>query len=190
MWKALLPMGIISALLILAVELEYALHEMASPPVVGSVAKPIYGWLQKYGIRSLLNTPCGNRDDCDVFRQNGIERVLAVNLVDYQKDGHIVADLCVWKPPGESGEWDAAYVNCFFCTSNDSPIGGHAEAAKNIASWPVKYLIVYDTAIHPFNWAAIFESSGWRRIECVKEDGGVVEGGEWSTRCEVWERAT
>src|SRR3990167_776461 len=78
MWRALLPMGIISTLLILAVELEYALHEMSSPLVVGSVAKPIYGWLQKYGIRSLLNTPCGNRDDCDTFRQNGEDSFHAV----------------------------------------------------------------------------------------------------------------
>jgi len=187
MWRILLPAGIISAFLILAVELEYALNEMASPAVMGSVAHPIQGWLQKYGIRSLLNTPCGNRDDCDIFRGNGVERVLAVNLIDYQKDGHIVADLCTWTP---EGEWDAAYVNCFFCTSNDSTVGGHAEAAKNIASWPVKYLILYDTAIHPFDWATIFQSNGWRRIESVKEDGGIIEDGVWMTRCEVWERAT
>jgi len=179
-------MGIISAILILAIELEYVINDISSPLIAGSVAQPIRDWIQKYEIRSLLNTPCGNRDDCDIFRANGVERILAVNLIDYEKDGHIVADLCEWKP---TGEWDAAYVNCFFCTSNESPIGGHAEAAVNIASWPVKYLIVYDTAVHPFDWGAVFQSNGWRRIECTKEDGGVVEGGEWITRCEVWERA-
>jgi len=144
-----------------------------------SIAPAIFDWLGKYNIKSLLNTPCGSRDDCKLFRAHGIERIVGVNIREEVASypGHVVGDLCDWKP---DGEWDAAYSNCFFCTSNDSRIGDHAAAAKNIASWPVRYIVFYDTPV--FEWMTYFEQAGWKRIEYING----MEGG--MTRAELWSK--
>lgn len=156
---------------------------MADEPLIAvvlSVIPALLPWLKKYGISSILNTPCGNRDDCDWFLANGIEKLLAVDLQDWHKPNHIVADLCVWKP---SGRWDAAYVNCFFCTSNDSRVGGHIQAADNIASWPVKYIIVLDTL--GYDWRPHFKRAGWTLLERL-EDSKIISH---PTYMEIWGHA-
>ena len=151
------------------------------------VVPPILAWIEKYGIKTLINAPCAG-GDCGVFQSHGIERTLGVNISDVGEacETKIQADLCYWKP---SEPWDAVYINCIFCTTNASPEGTNQMLAENYADWPVRYIIVYDTAINPFDWGSIFQSKGWMRIECMKEDGSPLLE-EWATRCEVWEHAT
>src|SRR3989304_1420510 len=77
------------------------------------IAPAILPWIRKYGIRSVLNTPCGLCGDCATFIRDGV-KVLGVHSSERANtlENHVQGDLCVWKP---TGEWDAAYVNCFFC---------------------------------------------------------------------------
>ena len=143
-----------------------------------SITAPALEMIRKYGIKSILNTPCGftDGDDCGKVRDYGVEKTLGVNLIDYNKPGHVVGDLCVWRPPHA---FDAAYVNCFFCTSNDSRVGGHAEAVRNIASWPIKYIVLFDT-LGRFDWHPHLIQFGWEMIE--HQD-------VLSSHVEVWKRA-
>ena len=147
--------------------------------IFGWIGPSVPDWIRKYRIRSILNAPCAILDDCEQFKTHGVERILGVNIVDFKKEAHIVGDLCTWKP---DGEWDAVYINCFFCTSNDSKIGDHTMAARNITSWPVKYIIIYDTP--GYEWREEFENAGWKVIESW--DGKDVGAG---TRVEMWGRA-
>ena len=148
-----------------------------------AIVETILKWIREYEIKSLINAPCVSTD-CDVFRQNGVSEVIGINILDTGPH-HIQADLCVWKP---EKAFDAAYINCIFCTSNGSIIGTHQTLAQNYATWPVRYLIVYDTAITPFDWAQEFIAAGWKRIDVLTENGGKLENGEWQTRCEIWSR--
>ena len=129
------------------------------------IAAIVPEWIRKYGIKSLLNTPCAS-SDCETFLSQGIERVLGINIVSSSTPNHVIGDLVNWKP---EGEWDAAYVNCFFCGQNASKAGGYAEAARNIAAWPVRYLILYDTAYiekdRNTDWHPEFLQAGWTLLE-------------------------
>ena len=155
-----------------------------------AIARVILDWVREYGIKSLVNAPCAG-SDCDVFKDNGVVETLGVNIIDMAPNvcsAFIKADLCVWRP---EKEYDAVYINCIFCTSNDSPSGNHRTLAENYASWPMRYIVVYDTAVNPFDWAVIFREHGWECIKISKESGVPYrpEDTTWETRCEVWERA-
>ena len=136
-------------------------------------------WLKRYRVRSLVNAPCAG-DDCGRLRNElGIEDILCVNIIPVNA-AHVQADLCVWRP---DRPFDAAYVNCLFCTSNGSPIGTKTDIAWNMSTWPVKRFIFYDTAID-IDWKEAFETNGWSVVErstkCYEAP---------PTRCEVWEHA-
>ena len=152
-----------------------------------AIARVILDWLREFGIKSLVNAPCAG-GDCDIFRANGVVETLGVNIIDSPCSNFVKADLCVWHP---EKEYDAVYINCIFCTSNDSLSGNHRTLAENYASWPVKYIVVYDTAVNPFDWGVIFREHGWECIKISKESGVPYrpEDTTWETRCEVWERA-
>jgi len=152
-----------------------------------AIARVILDWLREFGIKSLVNAPCAG-GDCDIFRANGVVETLGVNIIDSPCSNFVKADLCVWRP---EKPYDAIYINCIFCTSNDSLSGNHRTLAENYASWPVKYIVVYDTAVNPFDWGVIFREHGWECIKISKESGVPYrpEDTTWETRCEVWERA-
>ena len=152
-----------------------------------AIARVILDWLREFGIKSLVNAPCAG-GDCDIFRANGVVETLGVNIIDSPCSNFVKADLCVWRP---EKPYDAIYINCIFCTSNDSLSGNHRTLAENYASWPVKYIVVYDTAVNPFDWGVIFREHGWECIKISKESGVPYrpEDTSWETRCEVWERA-
>lgn len=133
----------------------------------------IFEWIQKYGITSLLNTPCGG-SDCDVFLQNGIKHILGVNLGSTSTLYHVDGDLVSWKPIG--GPWDAAYVNCIFCTT---ATGDKKTIAQNMASWPIRHILIYDT-FTDYRWQEDFIAAGWQILDAHQLDASVVE---------IWGRA-
>ena len=146
-----------------------------------SIAGIIPDWIRKYEIKSLLNTPCGGHD-CAEFLRYGVEKVLGVNLQSSSDANHVAGDLRNWKP---DGEWDAAYINCIFCGQLYGPDGqpamDYVQLAKNYASWPVKYIIVYDTA-YEYDWAPHFLDAGWEVIERGQAESS-------PTRVEIWGHA-
>ena len=147
-----------------------------------SIAGVIPDWIHKYGIKSLLNTPCGGRD-CAEFLGYGVEKVLCVNIQPSSDPNHIVGDLRNWRP---DGEWDAVYINCIFCNQlygqDGQPSKDYVQLASNYASWSVKYIIIYDTA-YEYDWAPQFLDAGWEVIERGQAEGS-------TTRVEIWGRAT
>lgn len=133
----------------------------------------ILGWIKKYDIKSILNAPGGSRGDEESLKEAGATMVLSI---DIGGGSPMTEDLCFWRPPEP---YDALYTNCFYCTSNSSQTGNHETAAKNMASWPVKYIIIYDTK--GFDWGPYFLESGWEILEREPQDFGTV--------LEIWGRA-
>mgnify|MGYP001615095543 CR=1 FL=1 len=146
-----------------------------------SIVQPVFDWIQKYAIKSIVNAPCGGRD-CQEFVNRGVQKVLGVNIQPSSDPLHVAGDLHTWRP---DGEWDAAYINCIFCNQlhgmDGKPSRDFATLARNYASWPVKYLIVYDTS-YDTDWAPMFKESGWNVIESAQGEGP-------PTRVEMWSRA-
>ena len=134
----------------------------------------ILRWITKYNIKSILDAPCGSGSDHGAFRQAGVERILGIDLVASEGPDFLRADLTVFHP---DRDWDTVYINCIFC-SNVVGKGDHAALAKNYASWPVRYILLYDTP--GFNRETHFLEAGWRKLE--DEDDGQGHG----SRQQMW----
>ena len=151
-----------------------------------TVHPEILTWVKNLGIRSVLNAPCGLCQDCRYFVEAGVKKIIGINILPIPPgmSDHIQADLCNWRP---DESWDAAYVNCFFCSTNQSKTGTHEQAARNIASWPVRFIVVYDTILlnDGFEWRTIFHDAGWRAASFKTTEKGKFH----TTRLEIWEHA-
>lgn len=135
----------------------------------------ILRWIREYGIKSILNAPGGARSDEGPFLEAGAKEVLSI---DMNGACPITADLCFWKP--DRG-FDAVFINCVFCTSNVSPTGDHVVLAKNYASWPVKYILLFDTK--GFDWEPHFREAGWYLLENEPLDGRIEIG-----QSQIWSK--
>jgi len=136
-------------------------------------------WLKRYRVQSLVNAPCAGVDCVRLRNELGIRDIICVNIISVNTE-HVQADLCFWKP---TRPFDAAYVNCLFCVTNNSPTGSKEDIANNMSTWTVKRFIFYDT-VYEIDWKNAFENNGWTRTE----SGSSHEPPP--TRSEVWERAT
>jgi len=146
-------------------------------------------WIRHFSIRTLINAPAGSGRDSRALRDAGATHLLNVDIREhdpYDADW-VQADLETWRP---DAPFDAAYVNCFFCLSNIPPGRtdlGHnpgtdfEKAARNIASWPIKWLIIYDTQ-YGFDWWPAFQEAGFARLVEKRAPDGP------DTRCELWRR--
>ena len=146
-----------------------------------SIVPEIFDWCEKFGIKRLLNTPCGGGGDCVQFENRGIH-ALGVNVLPPPTapcTNHVQDDLNTWKP---DGEWDAAYINCLFCTS---VTGDKATIVRNVATWPIKYVLIYDTissnADTEFDWRPHFKEAGWVPVASQHAENGV-------SLVEIWRR--
>ena len=139
----------------------------------------VLSWIRKYGIRSIIDAPCASQAAKETFIAVGIEEY---DGVDIQDSGTIKADLTVFFP---ARRYDALYINCVFCTGlHADSVGDHAILARNYASWPVKYIILYDTRV--FDWGPYFAQSGWRLLESVPSVPS--NSGKNETVSEIWGR--
>ena len=145
-----------------------------------TVTPAVMALVKRYGAKSLINAPSGPKANDDAeFRAAGFTEILHVDL---QAGGDVVAgDLAVYQPPKP---YDMLYINCFFCltSTTEEQDGIKAKAAVNMARWPVRVIIVYDTVYNDkFDWEQAFRSAG-RKL--IFRDSRLDSG---YTRLEAWE---
>lgn len=151
----------------------------------------VLSWIQNRNIRSVINAPAGKGRDIPLLRSVGVKRILNVDIqvFDANDPEWVQANLEDFFPP--DGPWNAVYINCFFCLSNKSPtdIGlaknpstDFHKSALNIARWPARYWIVYDTA-YGYDWEEDFKTAGLELAQRAFAPDGP------DTRIELWQRA-
>ena len=139
------------------------------------------GWIRQYGIKTVINAPCGNNGDAEMFRQLGVTEVLPVDKIGGANPSIIVGDLQEWKPVKP---YDAVYQNGSFNPAYENVDDGRL-VMENIATWPVKYILIYDMSLY-FDWTDTLSKAGWKLLA----DGPSTDSvGAGKVRCEIWTRA-